>query len=84
MHRLNTLGSPTDSGGPPGLPESRGAGQPRPPVYPESLRPLVPDERGPGLRWYARVLWSRRVPISIAGVVGAVAGLALSLLTPPS
>ncbi len=84
MHRLTTPGSPHDSGGPSGSPESRGAGQAPPAAYPESLRPLVPDESGPGLRWYAGVLWRRRLQIGIVGVVCAVVGLTLSLLTQPS
>lgn len=48
------------------------------------LQPLVPDETGPGLRWYARTLWDRRLPIAAASAACAAAGLAMALLTPPS
>ncbi|MEP6592242.1 MAG: Wzz/FepE/Etk N-terminal domain-containing protein [Acidobacteriota bacterium] len=44
----------------------------------------MPDETGPGLRWYALKLWERRVAIGVAAAACAAVGLALALLSTPS
>lgn len=48
------------------------------------LRPLIPDETGPALRWYAVTLWERRVAIGVVAAACGGVGLVLALMSPPS